>query len=72
MRDGLITPSVYGTFDDGVATFYGEDKLGGRPIDVRFVITRRGPDRARFEQAYSDDGGETWETNWIAIDRLIG
>ena len=72
LRDGLITPSVYGTFDHGVATFYGKDQLGGRPIDVRFVITRRGPDRARFEQAYSDDAGETWETNWIAVDRRIG
>ena len=72
LRDGLITPSVYGTFDDGDATFYGKDQLGGRPIDVRFVIIRRGPDRARFEQAYSDDGGETWETNWISVDRRIG
>jgi hypothetical protein len=72
MRDGLLTPSVYGGFDDdGVGRFYGEDQLNGRPIEVRFLIFRMGPDKARFEQAYSDDGGATWETNWIAVDRRI-
>jgi len=69
--DGLLTPSVYGGFHDGVGEFYGQDQLGGRPIEVRFLIFRQGPDRARFEQAFSDDGGATWETNWIAIDRRI-
>lgn len=72
MRDGLLTPSVYGGFrDDGVGAFYGDDQLGGRPIAVRFLIHRQGPDRARFEQAFSADGGVTWETNWIAVDRRI-
>jgi hypothetical protein len=72
MRDGLLTPAVYGGFRDRVGEFYGEDQLNGRPIRVRFLITRQGPNRARFEQAYSDDDGETWETNWIATDRRIG
>jgi hypothetical protein len=71
MRDGLLTPSVYGSFDGRVGTFYGDDQLDGRPIRVRFVITRQGRDTARFEQAFSDDGGTTWETNWIAIDRRL-
>ena len=69
LRDGLLTPAVYGGFHDGVGEFYGQDQLDGRPIKVRFRILRQGPDRARFEQAYSDDDGETWETNWIAVDR---
>jgi hypothetical protein len=71
MRDGMLTPSVHGTFTDGVGEFYGDDQLGGRPIKVRFTVERQGPDRARFEQAFSDDGGLTWETNWIAVDRRI-
>jgi hypothetical protein len=71
MRDGLLTPSVYGGFHDGVGEFYGQDQLDGRPIEVRFLIFRLGPDKARFEQAYSDDGGATWETNWISVDRRI-
>ncbi len=71
MRDGLLTPSVYGGFHDGVGEFYGKDQLNGRPILVRFLIYRQGPDKARFEQAFSDDDGATWETNWIAVDRRI-
>lgn len=71
IRNGLLTPSVYGGFHDGVGEFYGDDQLGGRPIKVRFLIFRQGPDRAKFEQAYSQDGGVTWETNWIAVDRRI-
>jgi hypothetical protein len=69
IRDGLLTPAVYGGFHDGVGTFYGDDQLGGRPIRVRFLIFRHGQDEARFEQAFSADGGTTWETNWIAVDR---
>jgi len=71
MRDGLLTASVKGGFHDDVGEFYGDDTLGGRPIEVRFLIYRLGPDKARFEQAYSDDGGVTWETNWIAVDRRV-
>jgi hypothetical protein len=71
IRDGLLTPAVYGGFHDGVGEFYGDDQLGGRPIKVRFLIVRQGPDTARFEQAFSADGGMTWETNWSAVDRRI-
>jgi hypothetical protein len=71
IRDGLLTPAVYGGFHDGVGEFYGDDQLGGRPIAVRFLIFRQGPDTARFEQAFSADGGTTWETNWIAVDHRI-
>jgi hypothetical protein len=71
IRDGLLTPPVYGGFHDGVGEFYGDDHLGGRPIKVRFLIVRQGPNTARFEQAFSDDGGHTWETNWVAVDHRI-
>lgn len=68
LRDGMLTPSVFGRFRDGVGEFHGEDQLAGRPIRVRFVIERDGDDRARFTQAFSDDDGATWETNWVATD----
>lgn len=72
IRNGLLTPSVYGGFrDDGVGEFYGDDQLDGRPIKVRFLVFRQGQDKARFEQAFSADGGTTWETNWIAVDRRM-
>lgn len=71
MRDGLLTPSVYGGFHENVGEFFGDDQLEGRPIKVRFLIIRQGPDKAKFEQAFSADGGQTWETNWISVDRRI-
>ncbi len=67
-RDGLLTPAVYGGFDGARGEFRGRDTFDGKPVLVRFVITRTGADQARFEQAFSADDGCTWETNWIAID----
>lgn len=70
LRDGLLTAPVYGSFDAaGRGTFTGQDMLNGRAILVRFVITRPSADEAHFEQAYSADGGATWEVNWIAVDK---
>lgn len=72
-HDGMLTPPLYGQFRDGRGEFYGPDNLNGRAILVRFVISDMHADSARFEQAYSDDGGRTWETNWIAVDtRIVG
>lgn len=69
LRNGLLTSPVYGGFDaSGRGLFYGPDTVNGRAILVRFVITRVSPNQARFEQAYSADGGVTWEDNWIATD----
>ena len=68
-RDGMLTAPVYGSFDaSGRGLFYGQDMLDGRAILVRFVITRVSPNEARFDQAYSADGGMTWEENWNAVD----
>jgi hypothetical protein len=67
---GVISfPPAVGEFRNGRAEFYDQELLGARAILVRFVISRITPDSAHFEQAYSDDGGKTWETNWIADDR---
>ena len=69
LRNGLLTAPVYGSFDGrGIGRFYGSDMLDGRAILVRFVITPKSANEALFEQAYSADGGATWETNWIATD----
>lgn len=68
VRNGALTRPVYGGFRDGRGEFYGQEDLDGRAILVRFVISEISADSARFEQAFSVDGGRTWETNWIAID----
>lgn len=66
---GVLTAPVFGGFDgNGRGTFYGQDTLDGRTILVRFVITRPSANEAHFEQAYSVDGGQSWEDNWIAVD----
>jgi hypothetical protein len=69
LGNGLLTAPVYGSFDgQGRGLFYGQDMLDGRAILVRFVITRVSDKEAHFEQAYSVDGGASWEDNWIAVD----
>ncbi len=56
---------MLGEFRDGGGEFYNLDQLDGREIMVRFVWTTSGVDAARWEQSFSDDGGRTWERNWI-------
>ena len=69
MRNGLLTAPVFGGFDaSGRGLFYGQDMADGRAILVRFIIMKPSRDTAQFEQAYSVDGGVTWEDNWLAVD----
>jgi hypothetical protein len=71
LRDGMLTAPVYGGFDGrGRGLFYGQDVQDGRAILVRFIITQVSRTEAHFDQAYSVDGGVSWETNWIAVDML--
>jgi hypothetical protein len=63
----LATPTV-GEFKDGRGEFYDQETLNGRAIFVRFVISGITKNSVHFEQAFSDDGGKTWEINWIADD----
>jgi hypothetical protein len=71
VRNGVMTQPVYGGFRDGRGEFFGQDSLDGRAIFVRFVISKVTDESWRFEQAYSEDGGRTWETNWIATDSRV-
>jgi hypothetical protein len=63
--NGTLDPPMYGTFRDGVGTFYSHEDFHGRMILVRFLWTHSGASAARWEQAFSADGGHSWETNWI-------
>jgi hypothetical protein len=64
-RDNRLQPPVHGCFSGGIGEFFGDDVDEGRPIRVRYRWTLKGANSARWEQAFSDDGGATWETNWI-------
>jgi hypothetical protein len=59
-----IDPPVQGGFENGVGTFHGETTIDGKPTRLRFVWSQITATSARWEQAYSSDGGHTWETNW--------
>ncbi|HSJ13946.1 MAG TPA: hypothetical protein VK939_06000 [Longimicrobiales bacterium] len=71
IRTGHLSPPVVGQFRDGRGEFYGQERIDGRTVLVRFVISDITPTSARFEQAFSDDGGRSWEVNWIAVDTKI-
>jgi hypothetical protein len=47
------------------------ESIDGRPILVRVVVSDVTADSCRFEQAFSVDGGKTWEVNWVAVDTRV-
>lgn len=63
-QPGHLDPPVKGRFENGEGIFYAEDNFKGQPIRVRFLWKTETPDKPRWEQAFSADGGKTWETNW--------
>jgi hypothetical protein len=65
---GVLSVPTMGEFKNGRGEFFDQETFNGRAILVRFVISDITPDSCHFEQAFSDDGGKTWEVNWIAID----
>jgi hypothetical protein len=64
----ISPPPSIGGFKNGRGEFFDEEEFNGKKIIVRFVISDITTTSCRFEQAYSDDGGKTWEVNWIATD----
>jgi hypothetical protein len=62
---GTLSVPMFGEFKDGRGEFYDQEQFNGRIILVRFIFTPLTPDSGRSEQAFSDDGGRTWETNWL-------
>jgi hypothetical protein len=63
-RNPGFDPPMVGRFTGGKGIFFGDDHDEGRPIRVRFFWLPMTPTRCRWEQAFSVDGGATWETNW--------
>jgi hypothetical protein len=61
----LLLPPVVGTFKDGRGEFFCDETFDGKPSRTRVTWIKLTKDALRWEQAYSLDGGKTWETNWI-------
>jgi hypothetical protein len=62
---GPLDPPVRGSFHGGVGTFLGDDTFKGIPIRVRYTWSKITPTSCHWEQAFSTDGGISWETNWL-------
>jgi hypothetical protein len=61
---GPLDPPVRGSFKDGVGTFFADNTFNNKPIQVRFIWSRITRTSCHWEQAFSPDGGMSWETNW--------
>ena len=64
--DGALGVPMVGGFQNGRGEFYDQEPLNGRAIFVRFIFSDITPKTFRLEQAFSADGGKTWEANWLA------
>ena len=70
-RGGTLGVPTVGAFKDGRGEFYDQEQFGDRTVLVRFVISDITADSCHFEQAFSVDGGRSWEVNWIATDTRV-
>ena len=68
-RDGLLQLPVHGGLVEGRGEFYGEDSFADRPIRVRYRWEAITADGFEWDQAFSADGGDSWEVNWTMAFR---
>jgi hypothetical protein len=66
-----LDPPVKGRFENGVGTFYADGPVNGKIVRTRFIWSQITRTSARWEQASSEDGGKSWDTNWIMEFRRI-
>ncbi len=67
VKDGRLGVPLYGTFENGRGDFYDQETYKGKTIWIRFSFYDIGLTSARDEQAFSNDGGTTWEVNWVSL-----
>jgi hypothetical protein len=68
----LSLPPTVGEFRNGRGEFFDQEPIDGRMILVRFVWSETTTNSPHFEQSFSDDGGKTWEVNWITDQTRAG
>ncbi len=64
-KTGILDVPMIGGFKDGRGEFYSQEVFEGRHIYNRFIWSKITPNSCQWEQAFSEDGGNTWETNWV-------
>lgn len=64
-RTGVLDVPMIGGFKAGIGEFYSQEVFEGRHIYNHFIWSKITADSCQWEQAFSEDGGKTWETNWV-------
>jgi len=62
---GTLDVPMIGGFKDSIGEFYSQEVFEGRHIFCRFTWSKITANSCQWEQAFSIDGGRTWETNWM-------
>ncbi len=62
---GILEVPMIGGFKHGLGEFYSQEVFEGRHIFSRFIWSEITTTSCKWEQAFSADGGKTWETNWV-------
>jgi hypothetical protein len=70
-RVGSMGVPTVGGFSNGRGEFYDMEPINGRQVLVRNIWSDITVNSCHFEQAFSDNGGRTWEVNWIADDTRV-
>jgi hypothetical protein len=68
---GILDPPQIGEFKNGRGEFFAQDTINGKVVLIRFVWTNMNTSSPHFEQSFSDDGGKTWEVNWITAQTRV-
>jgi len=69
--NGILDPPQIGEFKNGRGEFFAQDTINDRTILIRYVWTDLATPSPHFEQSFSDDGGKTWEVNWITDQKRV-
>ena len=64
-QDGLVVAPQIGHFKGGHGEFYAQDTLDDRSILIKYDWSALHSNSPHFEQSFSNDGGKSWEVNWI-------
>src|SRR5579864_5291250 len=70
--DGTPSQTMVGEFKNGRGEFFDQEQFHGRAVYVRWVWSDITLNSCRFEQSFSDDGGKTWEVNWVNTYSRVG
>jgi len=71
-KDGVVFVPQIGKFKDGQGEFYAQDMQDGKWVFIRFIWSKTETNIPHFEQSFSEDGGKTWEVNWITDQTRVG